>query len=93
MLLSRLVLVLYLATAALAWAAQGSDDEISDRVRILLTNDNVVKGGAIDVKVNKGVVELDGTVRQEKQRIKAEKLAKKVKGVQKVVNNLKITPL
>ena len=87
-----LVVTLLLAGASLA-APPTSDDEIYDRVRIVLTNDNTVKGGAIVVKVSNGVVELDGTVRLEKQRNKAEKLAKKVKGVQKVVNNLKIAPV
>jgi hyperosmotically inducible periplasmic protein len=90
--LLSLVITLLLAVVALA-APPTPDDEIYDRVRILLTNDNTVKGGAIEVKVTKGVVELGGTVRLEKQRTKAEKLAKKVKGVQKVVNNLKVAPV
>jgi osmotically-inducible protein OsmY len=85
------MLAAILAGAAIA-APPPTDDEIYDRIRIVLTNDNVVKGGAIEVKVSKGVVELDGTVRLEKQRNKAEKLTKKVKGVQKVINNLKIAP-
>lgn len=70
-----------------------SDDELYDKVRIVLANDSGVKGGAIEVKVAQGTVELNGHVRTEKQKAKAEKTAKKVKGVQKVVNNLKVTPL
>jgi len=70
-----------------------SDDEIYDKVRITLANDKTVKGGAIEVKVTSGVVELSGTVKLEKQRLKAEKAAKKVKGVQKVINNLKVSPV
>jgi osmotically-inducible protein OsmY len=73
-------------------AGPPSDDEIYDKVRITLANDKDVKGGAIEVKVTQGVVELSGTVRLEKQRTKAEKAAKKVKGVQKVINNLKVSP-
>jgi osmotically-inducible protein OsmY len=87
-----LLLGLWLSAGAVA-AGPPSDDEIYDKVRITLTNDADVKGGAIEVKVSKGVVELHGSVRLEKQRLKAEKLAKKVKGVQKVVNNLKVTPI
>lgn len=74
-------------------AGPPSDDEIYDKVRITLANDKDVKGGAIEVQVSKGVVELSGTVRLEKQRTKAEKVAKKVKGVQKVINNLKVSPV
>ena len=85
----RLFIVVLLA---MALAAPPSDDEIYDKVRITLANDKDVKGGAIEVKVTQGVVELSGTVRLEKQRTKAEKVAKKVKGVQKVINNLKVSP-
>jgi len=91
----RLFMVVLLAVwlAGALLAADPSDDQIYDKVRITLANDKVIKGGAIDVKVNHGVVELSGTVKQEKQRSKAEKAAKKVKGVHKVVNNLKIAPV
>jgi len=51
-----------------------------------------VKGGAIDVDVKAGVVTLTGHVQEPKQKAKAESLAKKVKGVKSVVNNLQITP-
>lgn len=68
-----------------------SDDEIYDKVRLKLINDTQVKGGHIEVNVTQGVVELSGTVRQEKARIKAEKLARKVKGVRAVVNRLKVS--
>lgn len=87
-----LLLSLWLTGAAIA-AGPPSDDEIYDKVRITLANDRVVKGGNIEVKVSNGVVELNGAVRHEKQRLKAEKVAKKVKGVQKVVNNLKVAPV
>lgn len=86
-----LILSLFLAIGAMA-ADAPSDDEIYDKVRITLANDRDVKGGAIEVKVTNGSVELTGTVRSEKQRNKAEKVTKKVKGVQKVINNLKISP-
>ena len=84
--------VCLLVTLAVGAAAQpSSDDMLYDKVRLRLTSDPDVKGGALDVKVNQGVVELNGTVRTEKARVKAEKLTRKVKGVRSVVNNLKVS--
>lgn len=90
--LKTLCLALVLLMPALP-ADPVTDDAIYDRVRIQLANDREVGGGKIDVKVSKGVVELTGKVRTEKQKTKAEKVAKKVKGVQKVVNNLQVSPI
>ena len=89
----RILLFAFSLTAAALPADAVSDDEIYDKVRIVLANDSSVKGGAIEVKVTEGTVELTGHVRTEKQKARAEKAAKKVKGVQRVVNNLKVTPL
>jgi osmotically-inducible protein OsmY len=69
-----------------------SDDQIYDRVRVKLAGDPVVKGGGLEVQVEDGVVTLKGTVKEEKQKKKAERLAKKVKGVTKVINELKVEP-
>jgi osmotically-inducible protein OsmY len=90
--LTLLLMVCLVAGASMS-ADPLSDDEIYDKVRINLANDRDVKGGHIEVVVSKGVVELRGNVKLEKQRVKAEKIAKKVKGVQRVVNNLKVAPL
>lgn len=70
-----------------------SDDSIYDQVRIKIANDRTVGGGNIQVKVTNGVVELSGTIKQEKIKERAEKIAKKVKGVQRVENKLRVTPL
>ncbi|MBS1857551.1 MAG: BON domain-containing protein [Acidobacteria bacterium] len=67
-----------------------TDDTITDQVRLKLTSDPDVKGGALDVKVDKGVVTLSGGVETPKQRAKAEKLTRKVKGVKSVVNQIVI---
>jgi osmotically-inducible protein OsmY len=67
-----------------------TDDTITDQVRIKLASDPVVKGGALQVEVKQGVVTLSGPVEQDKQKEKAEKIARKVKGVKQVVNNLEI---
>jgi osmotically-inducible protein OsmY len=67
-----------------------TDDTITDQVRIKLASDPVVKGGALQVEVKQGVVTLSGAVELDKQKDKAEKIARKVKGVKQVVNNLEI---
>lgn len=69
-----------------------SDDTIYDTVRIQLANDREVGRSSIAVKVSQGVVELDGKVRTERQKERAEKVARKVKGVKSVVNKLKVDP-
>lgn len=73
--------------------AASSDDRIYDEVRRKLAGDAVVKGGALEVEVKDGVVTIRGKVRQEKQKRRAERLAKKVKGVKSVVNELRVEPI
>lgn len=85
-----LVSLLLASGAALLAEKQVSDDEIYDNVRRRLANDAEVKGGALEVKVASGEVTLIGTVENERCRNKAEKLAKKVRGVRGVVNQLQI---
>lgn len=70
-----------------------SDDSIYDKVRIQMANDREIGGHPIDVKVTEGQVELTGKVRSEKQKSKAEKIAKKVRGVKGVVNNISVAPV
>jgi hyperosmotically inducible periplasmic protein len=67
-----------------------NDDTITDQVRIKLADDPVVKGGALNVEVKQGVVTLSGAVELDKQKEKAEKVARKVKGVKQVVNHIEI---
>jgi osmotically-inducible protein OsmY len=67
-----------------------NDDRIYDEVRRRLANDPDVKGAGFDVSVKNGAVTLNGTAHDEKAKEKAEKLAKKVKGVTSVVNELKV---
>lgn len=72
--------------------AQGNpqDDRIYDQVRMKLAADTMVGRGAIDVAVKDGQVTLAGKVRSDKHKQKAEQIAKKVKGVTGVVNNLRV---
>ena len=67
-----------------------SDDRIYDAVRQRLANDPDVKGADLDVAVKNGVVTIKGTVSDERAKEKAEKIAKKVKGVTRVENLLKV---
>ena len=69
---------------------QVSDNDIYDQVRRKLANDPDVKGGALEVKVEAGVVTLRGLVEKEKFKTKAENLTKKIKGVRQVINQLQI---
>ena len=66
------------------------DDRIYDEVRRKLADDADVKGGAIEVTVNKGAIVLKGRVRDNKAKEKAVRIAKKVKGVTTVENQLKL---
>jgi hyperosmotically inducible periplasmic protein len=72
--------------------AHPSDDRITDQVRMRLVGDQDVKGGGLDVSVKDGVVTLHGRVDTEKGKKKAAKLAKKVKGVKSVDNELTVGP-
>jgi osmotically-inducible protein OsmY len=65
-----------------------TDDTITDQIRLKLTSDHVVKGGALDVKVENGVATLSGSVDRQAQKDKAAGIAHKVKGVKQVVNNI-----
>lgn len=90
-LLVALMVSVVLAGGWPAAAAQSpSDDQIYDQVRLRLANDRDVKGGGIEVSVQQGVVTLRGKVHEEKQKIKAERITRKVKGVKKVINELKV---
>jgi hyperosmotically inducible periplasmic protein len=85
---AALLFVFVLAGTSLAKQNPVTDDSIVDQVRIKLANDDVVKGGALQVDVKQGVVTLAGSVEELKQKEKAERVAKKVKGVKQVINNI-----
>ncbi|HUI81747.1 MAG TPA: BON domain-containing protein [Bryobacteraceae bacterium] len=85
-----LLMVFVLAGTCLAKQDSTSDDMVYNNVRIKLASDAVVKGGGIQVDVKEGVVTLGGAVELPNQKERAEKLAKKVKGVKQVINNITI---
>jgi osmotically-inducible protein OsmY len=86
------VALLAFSTLAAGQKASSSDDRISDQVRMKLATDPDVKGGALDVVVQSGVVTIKGRVDTEKGKSRATKLAKKVKGVKQVDNELHVGP-
>jgi hyperosmotically inducible periplasmic protein len=65
-----------------------TDAAIDDNVRIRLAADAEVNGGALKVEVKDGTVTLTGLLETQRQKEKATKLAKRVKGVKQVVNNI-----
>jgi osmotically-inducible protein OsmY len=85
-----LAILFLLAGVCLAADKPISDDLIVDQVRIKLSADAEVKGGALTVDCKQGVVTLGGSVESSRQKDKATKLAKKIKGVKQVVNNIEI---
>ena len=68
-----------------------ADDALVDQVRVKLSLDVDVNGGALDVNVKDGVATLRGSVRNDRARKKAEKIAGKVKGIKKVINEINVT--
>lgn len=83
--------LLALSCAALTAATKVSDNKIYDDVKIRLATDSVVMGIDFEIDVKEGVVTLVGKVRTQKQKERAERLTKRVKGVAKVVNKLAVT--
>jgi osmotically-inducible protein OsmY len=69
-----------------------SDDTIVDQVKVKIADDSEVGGQPIQVDAHNGTVVLTGKVTNDKFKAKAEKIAKKVKGVTGVDNKLVISP-
>ncbi len=88
-----LSLVTLLASAPVLAQNADRDDVIYDQVRIRLAGDPDVNGGGLEVEVKDGVVTVRGKVRTEKGRAKVERLAKKVKGVKQVINEVRVDTL
>jgi hyperosmotically inducible periplasmic protein len=69
-----------------------TDDVIVDQVRVRIADDADIGGQAIQVDAHNGVVVLSGKVANEKLKARAEKVAKKVKGVTSVDDKLVVSP-
>ena len=75
-----------------AFADQKKDDQIYDNVKRRLAGDPDIKGGALEVVVADGVVTVKGIVRTDRAKTKTDRVVGKVKGVTKVVNELRVSP-
>ena len=75
-----------------AFADQKKDDQIYDNVKRRLAGDPDIKGGALEVIVADGVVTVKGIVRTDRAKSKTDRVVGKVRGVTKVVNELKVSP-
>ena len=82
--------ILLLVVPLLIAQSTASDDRIYDEVRQRLAEDPDINGGGLDVAVKNGQVILRGRVHNAKAKEKAEKITKKVKGVTRVDNQLKL---
>lgn len=85
-------LVIFLLLAGVCFAADKvlTDDMIHDNVIIKLASDQIVKGGALTVDVKQGIVTLSGQVENSKQKDRAAKITRSVKGVKQVVNKINL---
>ncbi len=82
--------VLLLAGVCFSASKPMTDDAIVDQVRLKLSGDAVAKGGGFTVDCKAGVVTLTGQAENNQQRDRATLVAKKVKGVKQVINNLTV---
>ncbi len=71
-------------------AAFGSDQEVAQQIANNLKNSGRMKGYSINVKVQEGIVQLDGTVRTEQQLEQALAIAEVTPGIERVLNNLRV---
>jgi hyperosmotically inducible periplasmic protein len=72
-------------------AGQNIDDAtLTASVQTKLTGDKLSNFSRINVDTDRGVVSLNGVVRTEEEKARAEELAKEVSGVTTVNNNLQI---
>ena len=67
-----------------------SDASLSSAVQSTLTNDRRGNFARVDVEAEQGVVTLNGAVPSSEQKVRAEQLARSVKGVGQVRNHLQV---
>ena len=84
------LLLFALVFPVLAASKQVDDNVLYDNVRRKLANDQLVKGGNLDVDVKSGVVTIKGSVEFDNQKARAEKIVKKMSGVKSVINQITV---
>jgi osmotically-inducible protein OsmY len=85
------LMVLLLVVPMVVAQPKSNDDRIDFDVRRKLADDVDVRGAGLEVIVKDGMVTLKGRVRTEKAKDKATRIAKKVKGVVGVNNQLVVS--
>lgn len=71
---------------------EANDDRVARAIKASYYSDEIVRGHAIDIVVENGVVTLRGTVRSERARGRATALARRVEGVTRVDDQLELNP-
>lgn len=71
-------------------ASAPSDTSIEVDINSKLLDDADMRAHPIDVKFSAGTAELNGTLPSEELKVRAERIAKTVKGVRRVVNNITV---
>jgi len=84
------LLIFALVFPVLAASKQVDDNVLYDTVKRKLANDQLVKGGNLDVDVKSGIVTIKGSVEYDNQKTRAEKIVKKVSGVKSVVKQITV---
>ena len=88
--ITSFLLIFALVCPLLAASKQVDDNVLYDTVKRKLANDQLVKGGALEVDVKSGVVTIKGSVEFDNQKARAEKIVKKVAGTKSVVNQITV---
>lgn len=75
-----------------SFGQQVNDKTITGQVKSKLTSDRFVNPFSTSVGTHYGVVYLGGTVNTPEQRAEAERIASRVSGVKRVVNDIAVVP-
>jgi osmotically-inducible protein OsmY len=81
------------APAAAITPASLNDRTIADKVEDEFGYDQAVDAGALEVTSREGIVTLDGVTHNVLEKERATRIARSVKGVRSVVNNIVVRPL
>ena len=68
------------------------DGTITTRIKAKQAVDDVVKATSVYVETYKGIVQLAGFVKTDAEKTRAEDIAKEIKGVREVRNNIIVMP-
>ncbi|HET7058140.1 MAG TPA: BON domain-containing protein [Nitrospiraceae bacterium] len=88
----RLSLCLFLILSLTGCAGSPQDEAIGRAVTRALIDYELTNLNRIDVSSDQGTVYLSGDVETNEQKERAEQIARRVKGVQHVVNKLQVQP-